>query len=120
MENEKFQELVLKSFEDNEKFQALVLQQFQALTGEIQGLKSDIKELNTNQLKLETKIENDVVEQLGGLWEDRQVHLDYYHEIKGSQIRIEGKLDQLRLENTSQNMRLKECELELRRIKAAR
>ncbi|MEW6698475.1 MAG: hypothetical protein ACOY35_01520 [Bacillota bacterium] len=100
MENEKFQELVLKRLEDNEKFQALVLQQFLVLTGEIQGLKSDIKDLKTNikdlktnQLRLETKVENDVVEQLRGLWEDRQVHLGYYNEINGSQIRIEGKLE---------------------------
>ncbi|MEW6698149.1 MAG: hypothetical protein ACOY35_13750 [Bacillota bacterium] len=72
-ENEQFQksalkqfELINKRFEENEQFQNSVLKQMQALTQGQARLETDLK-------KLELKMENEVIERLRGLYDDREV-----------------------------------------------
>ncbi|RYD01498.1 hypothetical protein N752_29805 [Desulforamulus aquiferis] len=131
-ENEKFQGYVLKRLEDNEKFQASVLEQLKSLNQGQAKLEEDVKDLklgqtkleanqlklDANQLKLETKIENEVVDRIRALFDDRQVHLDYFAEIRESQVRMEGKLQSLQHRSISQEFKLKEHEQELKKLGA--
>ena len=106
---------------DNEKFQELVLQQFQGLAGELKALtegqqkldskvdkletrignieegqnemKSDIAELNKGQLRLETRMENEVIEKIRGLYEFREVQTEVNERILAALDRIEAKIE---------------------------
>lgn len=134
MENEKFQELVLKRLEDNEKFQASVLEQLKALNQGQAKLEVDVKDfkfgqnkleanqlnLVANQLKLETKIEHDVIDNIRSLFDDRQVHLDYFAEIRKSQVRVEERLETLHHRVISQDFKLKDHENELKKLRAGK
>lgn len=127
MENEKFQSLVLSKFEENEQFQSVVLKQFQQVYEQLRDLKlgqtkleANQLNLEANQLKLETKIEHDVIGDIRGLFDDRQVHLDYFKEIRESQVRMEGKLESLHHRVISQEFKLKDHEQELKKLRAGK
>ena len=141
---------------DNEKFQELVLRQFQGLAGEVKALtqgqarmethignleegqksltenyqslaegqriltegqrkleskvdkletrignieegqnemKSDIVELNKGQLRLETRMENEVIEKIRGLYEFREIQTEVNERILAALDRIEAKIE---------------------------
>lgn len=75
MNNERFQELILMRLEDNEKFQVLVLEQLKALT------EGQVK-LEATLLKLETNIENEVIDKIRGLYDDREVQNERFDRIE--------------------------------------
>lgn len=121
MDNEKFQEQVLKQLTENAKFQESASQQF-ARIGEFQqtvtkqldlivnklvglaegqgNLESRMDKLETRMTSLEVKIESQVVEKLSGLFDDRQVQNESIEELKSATARIEAKVDVLQLETT--------------------
>ncbi|MCL6557505.1 MAG: hypothetical protein K6U74_01650 [Firmicutes bacterium] len=80
-ENRKFQEYVFQELQENRKFQEMVIRQLQALT-------EGQAKLEANLLKLETKIENQVIEKLRGLYDDREMQNDRLD-------RIERRLDKI-------------------------
>lgn len=91
----------------NEEFQTLVLQQFQAITHELKNLnqqvgnietdvfslKSDVTDLKKGQLHLETRMENEVIEKVRGLYEFREVQTDVNERILATLDRIEAKIE---------------------------
>jgi len=66
---------------DNEKFQELVLEKLNMLTDEVKGVKSTVS-------KFEIRIENEVIEKIRGLYDDREVQNNRFD-------RIESKLDDI-------------------------
>lgn len=94
---------------DNEKFQELMLQQFQNITGELKNLNRQVANMEEGQsrlasvvdklevrlgtvekgqLKLETKLENEVADKIRALFDDREVQNDKL-------ARMEDKLERV-------------------------
>jgi len=68
------------------------------LKQDVQGLKEDIGELKTSAVKLETRIENEVIEKIRALFDAREVQQDTNQRIISTLDRIEAKVDVLQLE----------------------
>lgn len=110
---------------DNEKFQELVLKQLQGLIEgqkELeQGQKSLIKEqkgIRKDLTKLETRMENEVIDKIRALFDDRSVNQDYFASIKDSLARIEDRVDFLARQNVEHLSKLQEHDRELRLLRA--
>jgi len=93
---------------ENEKFQDLVLEQLARLTQEITEIKQGQRELTTKvdgldaQIsKLETKIENEVIDKIKALYDAREVQSDVNERIISTLGRIETKMDVLQMETAS-------------------
>jgi len=56
-------------------------------------MKSDIAELNKGQLRLETRMENEVIEKIRGLYEFREVQTEVNERILAALDRIESKIE---------------------------
>ena len=114
MDNEKFQELVLEQFqaiagelkaltegqriltEGQQKLEPKV-DKLETRIGNIEEgqneMKSDIAELNKGQLRLETRMENEVIEKIRGLYEFREVQTEVNERILAALDRIESKIE---------------------------
>jgi hypothetical protein len=103
MDNEKFQELVLKK-----------LELLDTLTNDITGLTSKVDKIDANQVRLETEI----TEKIRALFDFRQVSLDYFTSIKDSLARIEANQESFRhiLYNVESKQREQDRELRLLHI----
>ena len=72
---------------DNEKFQEIVLRQFQAIADELKGLKDGQQRLETKVDKLELRIENEVIDKVSALFDG--------YTLRGDQIdNLQKHLDQ--------------------------
>jgi len=106
---------------DNEKFQELVLQQFNKIDRQLQSLTDGQEELNkkvgsmdtrlktveegqtriesrmdkleSKVDKLELRMENEVIEKIRGLYEDREVQHDVNSRVLAALERIESKIE---------------------------
>lgn len=93
---------------ENEKFQDLVLEQLARLTQEITEIKQGQRELtikvdglDAQISKLETKIENEVIDKIKALYDAREVQSDVNERIISTLGRIETKMDVLQMETAS-------------------
>ena len=95
---------------DNEKFQELVLQQLQGLAEGQQKLESKVD-------KLETRMENEVIDKIRALFDDRSMSQDYFASIKDSLARIEDRVEFLGRRNIDTDSKLREHDRELRLLR---
>ena len=95
---------------DNEKFQELVLQQLQGLAEGQQKLESKVD-------KLETRMENEVIDKIRALFDDRSMGQDYFASIKDSLTRIEDRVEFLGRRNIDTDSKLREHDRELRLLR---
>ena len=95
---------------DNEKFQELVLQQLQGLAEGQQKLESKVD-------KLETRMENEVIDKIRALFDDRSMSQDYFASIKDSLTRIEDRVEFLGRRNIDTDSKLREHDRELRLLR---
>jgi len=113
MDNEKFQQLVLQQFdkvfgkletmetrmESLEKGQKSLQQDVQGLQQDVQGLQQDVQGLQQGQLRIESRMENEVIEKIRVLFDDRSVQMDYLASIGNSLARIEDRVEFLARQN---------------------
>lgn len=93
-ENDKFQELVLKKFEENDKFQELVVNQFAKIVGQLENLNdghirletrmddlgSKVDKLESKVDKLQVRIENEVIEKVRALFDAQSANKDHFEQ----------------------------------------
>jgi len=70
---------------ENEKFQELVLQQLQSLAEGQKELRTDITKIGSRMDRLEIRMENEIIDKLKALFDDREVQDSRFD-------RIENKL----------------------------
>ncbi|BCV20345.1 hypothetical protein [Moorella sp. Hama-1] len=76
---------------DNEKFQELVLQQFSKVHDKLDSLEK-------GQRAAEIRLENEVIQKIGALFDARSVQEDINARIFSTLERIEAKIDVLQME----------------------
>ena len=81
-------------------------QDVQGLQQDMRGLKQDVGELKTSMVKIESRIENEVIEKIRALFDAREVQQDVNQRVISTLDRIEAKIDVLQLE-TAHIRRLK-------------
>lgn len=80
-------------------------------------LNSDISDLKKGQQRLETRMENEVIDKVRTLFDAHSVHIDYFASLRDSQSRIEEKLDILVNRAISQDQKLDEHDREIRLLR---
>lgn len=110
-----------------EKILNLILTELQSLKegqsrmeNRIGNLEVEVKEINASQLRLETRIENEVVDKIRALFDDRQVHLDYFASICNSQAKVEEGIETLRRRTINHEIKIQDQERELRLLRTER
>jgi len=78
---------------DNEKFQELTLQQFSKVLEKLDSMDSRLEAVERGQLRLETRMENEVVEKIRGLYEFREIQTEVNERILAALDRIEAKIE---------------------------
>lgn len=101
---------------ENEEFQELVLKQLQSISDDIKDIRENQSRLEANQLKLENKIENEVAPRLKGLWDNQQIPLDCFKNIRENQVRMESKLETIHHSIISQKYKFQDHEQEVRKL----
>ncbi|MBO8136765.1 MAG: hypothetical protein H0Z40_01300 [Desulfotomaculum sp.] len=83
----------------NEEFQSLVLKQLKSLvdgqqeiSSEVNNLKSDVDELKRGQQRIETRIENELVDKVRALFDDREVQNDKLDQISDKLTDIDDSI----------------------------
>ena len=102
---------------DNEKFQELVLQQFSKVLEKLDSTDSRLKAVERGQLRLETRLENEVIDKIRALFDDRSMGQDYFASIKDSLTRIEDRVEFLGRRNIDTDSKLREHDRELRLLR---
>jgi len=102
---------------DNEKFQELVLQQFSKVLEKLDSTDSRLKAVERGQLRLETRLENEVIDKIRALFDDRSMGQDYFASIKDSLARIEDRVEFLGRRNIDTDSKLREHDRELRLLR---
>lgn len=69
------------------------------------------------QLRLETRIENEIVDKIRALFDDRSIHMDYFASIKNSLTKIEDQVEFLGRQNIEHLTKLQEHDRELRLLR---
>lgn len=86
---------------DNEKFQELVLKQLTALTVGQESLTEKVDHIENRIDKLEIRMENAVIDKVRALFDAREVQNDINERIINALGRIEAKVDVLQMETAS-------------------
>ncbi len=76
-----------------------------------------IDNLEKLQLRVETRLDGEILEKIRALFDARQVSLDYYASIKNSLARIEEGLDYLRRRTAEHDLKFLEYDRELRLLR---
>jgi len=105
---------------DNDKFQELMLQQFNKVFEKLDSVENGLEAVKRNQIRLETRIENEVVEKIRALFDDRSVNQDYFASIKDSLARIEDRVEFLARQNIEHLNKLRDHDRELRLLRTER
>ncbi len=90
------------------------------ILAELQTLKKGQEKIETKVDKLELRIENEVVEKIRGLYDDRSVNQDYFASIKDSLARIEDRVEFLARQNVEHFDKLQKHDRELRLLRTER
>lgn len=112
---------------ENEKFQELVLEKLSILTTEVKEVKNTVANVKTRlaaveqgQLRIETRLENEVIEKIRALFDDRSTNQDYFANIKNSLTQIEENVEVLYQKSVDQEIKLVEHDRELRLLRIER
>lgn len=134
MDNEKFQQLVLQQFDkvfgkletmetrmdSLEKGQKSLQQDVQGLHQDVQGLQQVVQGLQQGQLRVESRIENEVIEKIRALFDERSVQMDYFASIRNSLARIEDRVEFLARQNIEHLEKMREHDREIRLLRSER
>ena len=105
MENEKFQDLVLEHLARLTQKITGIKNEMTGFKNEISGIKNEMtgfkKETQENFAKIETRIENEIIDKIRSLYDAREVQSDVNERIISTLGRIETKMDVLQLETAS-------------------
>ena len=85
---------------DNEKFQELVLKKFElldTLAHDVSNLNSKVDKIDASQVRME----NELTEKVRALFDAREVHNDVNEKMLYSLNRIEAKVDVLQMETAN-------------------
>lgn len=105
---------------DNDKFQKLVLQQFEKVFEKLGSMENRLEAVERGQLRLETRMENEVIEKIRALFDDRSINQDYFASIKDSLARVEDRVEFLARQNIEHLDKLQKHDRELRLLRAER
>ena len=87
------------------------------LENRMENLEHKTDRIDSGLLKLESRMENEVIDKIRGLYDDRSVNQDYFASIRNNQARIEEKLDILVSRAIKQDRKLYEHGRELRLLR---
>jgi chromosome segregation ATPase len=94
------------------------LQQGQeALRTDVGSLRQGQENLQNRLVTLEVRLESEVFEKIGALFDARQVHLDYFESIRDALTRVEENIDHLIRRERQQDIRLDEHDREIRLLR---
>lgn len=102
---------------DLKKGQSQFENRMDSLENRIENLEHKTDKIDSGLLKLETRLENEVIEKIRALYDDRSVNQDYFASIRNNQARIEEKLDILVSRAINQDRKLDEHDRELRLLR---
>ena len=83
----------------------------------MENLENKTDRIDSGLLKLESRMENEVIDKIRSLYDDRSVNQDYFASIRNNQARIEEKLDILVHRAIRQDQKLDEHDRELRLLR---
>ncbi|MHB8918487.1 MAG: coiled-coil domain-containing protein [Desulfocucumaceae bacterium] len=83
-------------------------------------LETSVGDLKAGQTKLETRIENEVVDKIRILFDAHSLYMDYFASIKDSQARLENNLDSLTRRIIDFHIDLRDHEREIRLLRVER
>ncbi len=98
---------------DNDRFQELVLKQLTALAGQVNSLTGEIKEVHQSQVRME----NELTDKVRALFDAREVTLDYFASIKNELVRLNEGQDQVKRLICHLDSKQEEQERELRLLR---
>ena len=101
MDNEKFQELVLKQLTALTEGQDSLTEKVTALTVGQESLTEKVDHIENRIDKLEIRMENAVIDKVRALFDAREVQNDINERIINALGRIEAKVDVLQMETAS-------------------
>ena len=78
--------------------QQLIIKTLQQHSKTLEHHGTQLESLQKGQLRLETRIESEVIEKIRGLYDDREVQQDTNQRITSTLERIEAKVDVLQME----------------------
>ncbi len=97
----------------------------ESLSNEMTEVKSTVGKLETglesvqkNQLRLEYRLESEVIEKIRALFDDRSMNQDYFISIRDTMARIENRVEFLARQNVEHIFKLQEHDRELRLLRA--
>lgn len=141
MDNDKFQELMLQQFnkvfekldslekgqskfetrmDSLDKGQSNLETRMDSLEKGQSSIKNRVNGLESKVDKLELRIENEVIDKIRALFDDRSINQDYFSSIKDSLARIEDQIEFLAHQNIEHLHKLREHDRELRLLRAER
>lgn len=90
------------------------------LDNRIGTLETSVGDLKAGQTKLETRIENEVIDKIRILFDAHSLYMDYFASIKDSQARLENNLDSLTRRIIDFHIDLRDHEREIRLLRVER
>lgn len=81
-----------------EKEQQAMKEDQQSMKSDLQTMKTDISELKNSQLRLESRMETEVIDKVRALFDAREVQNDINERMISTLNRIEAKIDVLQME----------------------
>lgn len=90
------------------------------LENRFDGLDSKVDRLESTQLKVETRIENEVIDKIRILFDAHSLYLDYFASLRDGQARIEDGIESLIRRSIDTNARITEHDRELRLLRLKR
>jgi len=124
MTNEEFQTLVLQqlqSLNEGQKSltegQSRIENRMNSLESKVDNIEGLMDKFESKVDKLELHIENEVIEKVRALFDDRSINQDYYASIKDSVARIEDRVEFLARQNIEHMDKLQKHDRELRLLR---
>lgn len=120
MTNEEFQTLVLKQLQSLNEGQKSLTEGQKALTEGQSRIENRMDNLESKVDKLELHMENEVIDKIRALFDDRSMNQDYFTSIKDSLAKIEDRVEFLARQNIEHLDRLQKHDRELRLLRTER
>lgn len=90
----------------NDEFQNLVIQNFQKVFAKIDFLEKGQQYISKDLTRLETRIENEVVDKVRSLYDARELHQDQIDQVNEKLSDMDDKLDYLLLKTAKHEAKL--------------
>jgi len=94
-----------------------LLESQQVIIKVLQQHSVQLEDLQKGQTRLETRVENEVIDKIRDLFDDRSMNQDYFASMKGSLARIEDRAEFLARQNIEHLNKLQNHDRELRLLR---